>query len=214
MPDIRMRMPIRMIIADDHLLFRQGLRSLLRLRDDIELVGEVETVRDLDSVIASTPCDILLLDLQMERSSMDDIAELSRITKVIVLTANESTEMGMRALRLGAKGIVQKRFAIETLITAIHTVAEGLVWTPPSLQAELADQGNFPVRRLTAREAEIVRCVANGLRNAQVAEHLSISESTVKTHLNKIFQKLDVRDRHGLMHYAIRTGLLSLDRDR
>ena len=209
-----MRVSIRIIIADDHLLFRQGLRSLLRLRDDIELVGEVGTVRDLHGVLAETPCDILLLDLQMERSSMDDIVDVARRTKVIVLTANESTEMGMRALRLGAKGVVQKRFAIETLITAIHTVADGLVWTPPSLQAELAEQGNSPVRRLTAREAEIVRCVASGLRNAQVAEHLSISESTVKTHLNKIFQKLDLRDRHGLMHYAIRTGLVSLDRSR
>jgi len=121
--------------------------------------------------------------------------------------------MGMRALRLGAKGVVQKRFAIETLMIAIKNVADGLAWISPSLQAELAQQENSPVRRLTARESEIVRCVANGLRNAQVAEHLSISESTVKTHLNKIFQKLDIRDRMGLTHYAIRIGLVSLDRD-
>jgi DNA-binding NarL/FixJ family response regulator len=208
-----MRTPIRMIIADDHALFRQGLRSLLRLHNDIELVGEAETVAELRSVVASTQCDILLLDLQMERSSMDEIAELSRLTRVIVLTANESTEMGKRALRLGAKGIVQKRFAIESLLNAIHNVAEGLVWMPPALQADLAEQENSPSRRLTARETEIVRYVANGLRNAQVAQHLSISESTVKTHLNKIFQKLDIRDRLGLTHYAIRAGLVSLDRD-
>src|ERR1700730_5255198 len=113
MPDLEMRTPIRLIIADDHVLFRQGLRSLLRLHNEIELVGEIETVRELRAVVAETSCDILLLDLQMERSSMDDIAELSRLTKVIVLTANESTEMGMRALRLGAKGIVQKSFAIQ-----------------------------------------------------------------------------------------------------
>jgi DNA-binding NarL/FixJ family response regulator len=161
-----MHSPIRLIIADDHALFRQGLKSLLRLQEDIELVAEVETVRELQSVVNGVKCDILLLDLQMERSSMDDIAELSHLTKVIVLTANESTEMGMRALRLGAKGIVQKRFAIETLMTAIRTVADGLVWMPPSLQAELAAQENSPVRRLTPRESEIVRCVANGLRNA------------------------------------------------
>ena len=207
-------MPIRLIIADDHVLFRQGLRSLLRLHDELELVGEVEAVGHLRRVLAETPCDILLLDLQMERSSMDEIAELARLTKVIVLTANESTDMGMRALRLGARAIVQKRFAIETLLTAIHTVADGLVWTPPSLQVELAAQETSPMRRLTSREAEIVRCVANGLRNAQVAEHLAISESTVKTHLNRIFQKLDIRDRHGLMHYAIRTGLVSVERGR
>lgn len=206
-------MAIRLTIADDHLLFRQGLRSLLQLHDDIEIVGEIETVADLRGVLAATTCDILLLDLQMERSSTDEISELSKITKVIVLTANESTEMGKRALRLGAKGIVQKRFAIETLINAIHAVAEGLVWMPPALQTELAMQQNLPSRRLTAREDEIVRCVASGLRNAQVAEHLAIAESTVKTHLNKIFEKLEISDRMGLTHYAIKTGLISLDRD-
>jgi two-component system NarL family response regulator len=206
-------MAIRLTIADDHLLFRQGLRSLLQLHDDIEIVGEIETVADLRVVLAATTCDILLLDLQMERSSTDEISELSQITKVIVLTANESTEMGRRALRLGAKGIVQKRFAIETLINAIHAVAEGLVWMPAALQAELAMQQNLPSRRLTAREDEIVRCVASGLRNAEVAEHLSIAESTVKTHLNKIFEKLEISDRMGLTHYAIKTGLISLDRD-
>ena len=120
-----MRTPIRLIVADDHVLFREGLRSLLRLHDEIKLVGEVETVAELRGIVTETGCDILLLDLQMERSSMDDIAELSRLTRVILLTANESPEMGMRALRLGAKGIVQKRFAIETLMTAIRTVAEG-----------------------------------------------------------------------------------------
>jgi DNA-binding NarL/FixJ family response regulator len=205
--------PIRLIIADDHLLFRQGLISLLRLQDDLQLVGEVETVGELPRIVAETGCDIVLLDLQMERSSMDEIASLSRLTKVIVLTANESTEMGKRALRLGAKGIVQKRFAIETLLNAIHVVADGLVWMPPALQAELAEQDGSSSQRLTAREAEIVRFVANGMRNGEVARHLSISESTVKTHLNNIFQKLDIRDRHGLMHYAIRTGLVSLDRE-
>jgi DNA-binding NarL/FixJ family response regulator len=208
-----MHPPIRLIIADDHLLFRQGLISLLRLQDDLRLVGEVESVGELPRVVAETGCDILLLDLQMERSSMDEIANLSRLTKVIVLTANESTEMGKRALRLGAKGIVQKRFAIETLLNAIHTVADGFVWMPPALQAELAEQDSGSSQRLTAREAEIVRCVANGMRNGEVARQLEITESTVKTHLNNIFQKLDIRDRHGLMHYAIRTGLVSLDRD-
>jgi len=208
-----MRSPIRLIVADDHALFRQGLRSLLRLHDEIELAGEIETVGDLCNVVAESRCDVLLLDLQMERSSMDEIAPLSRLTKVIVLTANESSEMGMRALRLGGKGIVHKRFAIETLMTAIHAVADGMVWMPPALQAELAEQDNSTSRRLTPRESEIVRCVAKGLRNAQVAEHLSISESTVKTHLNKIFQKLELRDRLGLTHYAIKTGLVSLDRD-
>jgi two-component system, NarL family, response regulator len=208
-----MQPAIRVIIADDHALFRQGLKSLLRLQPDIELVAETDNTQELRGIVESTPSDILLLDLQMERSSMDEIAHLSQRTKVIVLTASESTDMGMRALRLGARGIVQKRFAIETLMTAIRTVADGLVWMPAALQAEFAGREHVAQKRLTSRESEIVRCVASGLRNAQVAESLSISESTVKTHLNKIFQKLGVRDRLGLTHYAIKTGLVSLDRD-
>ena len=210
-----MGMPIRLIIADDHELFRQGLRSLLRLHDDLELVGEVETVGELRGVVASTQCDLLLLDLQMERSSMDEITELARLTKVIVLTANESTEMGKRALRLGAKGIVQKRFAIETLITAIHTVADGLVWMPPTVQTEFARQESSSGKELTPRESEIVRYVCSGMRNIEVAERLAITESTVKTHLNNIFQKLGVRDRLELTHYAIKTGMVAvIDRSR
>ncbi len=119
------------------------------------------------------------------------------------------------ALRLGARAIVQKRFAIETLMTAIRAVADGLVWMPPTVQAALAVRENSRTRQLTARESELVRLVAIGMRNAEVAERLSITESTVKTHLNNIFQKLDLRDRVELTHYAIRTGLVAvLNRER
>ena len=100
-------------------------------------------------------------------------------------------------------------------MTAIRTVADGLVWMPPTVQAEFAAQGNSTAKRLTARELEIVRLVALGLRNAEVAERLSISESTVKTHLNNIFQKLGVRERLELAHYAIKTGLVAvIDQNR
>lgn len=207
--------PIRLAIADDHALFRQGLKSLLLLQPDIEVVAEVEHTADLQSALSATPCDVLLLDLQMDRWLMDDIPRLSKTTAVIVLTASESSENGVRALCLGARAVVHKRCAIETLMTAIRTVADGLVWMPPTVQAEFAAQGSSTVRRLTERESEIVRCVAIGLRNAQVAERLSITESTVKTHLSNIFQKLGVRDRLELAHYAIKTGLVAvLGQDR
>jgi two-component system NarL family response regulator len=210
-----MRPPIRLIIADDHALFRQGLKSLLLLRPSIEVVAEVERAIDLELTMARTPCDILLLDLQMDRWMMDDIAALSRLATVILLTASENPESGVRALRLGARAIVQKRFAVETLMTAIETVADGLVWMPPSIQAQFAIGDATTPKRLTARESEIVRSVAIGLRNSEVAARLSISESTVKTHLNNIFQKLQLRDRLELTHYAIRTGLVAvLNSDR
>jgi DNA-binding NarL/FixJ family response regulator len=200
---------LRLIVADDHALFRQGLRSLLEL-EGLEVVAEVEQADGLEAVVAANPCDLILLDLQMGQWSMDQIPELARKTAVIVLTANESVEIGMTALRLGARAIVQKRFAIETLMTAIQAVADGLVWMPPAMQAALIGQDGPAAKKLTRRESEIVRYVAIGMRNAEVAARLSLSESTVKTHLTNIFQKLAIRDRIELTRYAIKTGLVTV----
>jgi DNA-binding NarL/FixJ family response regulator len=207
--------PLRLIIADDHALFRQGLKSLLLLQADIQVVAEIELANDVVPTVTATSCDVLLLDLQMDRWMMEDIPQLIRLTNVIVLTASESAENGVKALRLGAKGIVQKRFAIETLMMAVRSVADGLVWMPPTVQTEFARQESTSGKELTPRESEIVRYVASGLRNNEVAERLSITESTVKTHLNNIFQKLGLRDRLELTHYAIKTGMVAvLDRSR
>ena len=140
---------LRLIIADDHALFRQGLRSLLAL-EGLEVAAEVEQASGLEAALAANPCDILLLDLQMEQWSMDQIPELSRKTAVIVLTANESVETGLTALRLGARAIVHKRFAIESLMTAIRAVADGLVWMPPAMQAALVAQDGPAAKKLTA----------------------------------------------------------------
>jgi DNA-binding NarL/FixJ family response regulator len=201
--------PLRLIIADDHALFRQGLRSLLVL-EGLEVVAEVEQAGGLEAALAANPCDVLLLDLQMEQWSMDQIPELSRKTAVVILTADERVEIGLTALRLGARAIVQKRFAIESLITAIQAVADGLVWMPPAMQAALVGQDGPAAKKLTPRESEIVRYVAVGMRNAEVAARLSLSESTVKTHLTNIFQKLGIRDRIELTRYAIKTGLVTV----
>lgn len=201
--------PIRIVIADDHALFREGLKSLLRLRPTVEIVGEAENLGSLEAVLAAASCDILLLDLQMEKWSMDEIPRLARQTSVILLTANESVDNGMIALRMGARAIVHKRFAFETLLTAISAVAEGQVWIPTSIQSALVGETSKP-RKLTARELEIVRCVGMGLHNSEVAERLSVSENTIKTHLGNIFDKLGLRDRMDLLHYAISTGLIAV----
>ncbi len=199
---------LRLIIADDHSLFRQGLKELLLLQPEVEVVGEVQRLSELASMLTTTPCDVLLLDLQMERWVGGDIERLSRVTRVVVLTASERKEDAMAALRMGAHAFVQKRYAVETLMEAIRSAAQGLVWIPPALQAELALQLRSPWRsQLSNRETEIIRCVAAGLRNAEVAERLLIGESTVKTHLNNIFQKLGIRDRVELALYAHRVGL-------
>jgi two-component system, NarL family, response regulator len=208
-----MRETIRLIIADDHAVFRDGLKSLMRLEGSIEVVAEVDRASQIETVLQETSCDLLLLDLQMDEWVGDQIKNLSGYTSVLVLTASERVEDAMTALRMGARAIVQKRFAFETLIEAIKTVASGMVWLPTTLQTQLAAQWAAPsVKPLTDRETEIVRCVAIGLRNAEVARQLSISESTVKSHLNNIFQKLALRDRVELTHYAIALGLVGVRR--
>ena len=207
-----MHRPIRLVIADDHGLFRQGLKMMLQL-EDIEVVGEVATMSELPATLATTAPDMLLLDLQMERSALPDIATLAKGTSILVVTANEGAEDALAALHRGVRGIVFKRFAVETLMEAIWAVADGHVWMPPELQSAVtADWREPSAMRLTEREREVVRHVALGLRNAEVARRLGVSEVTIKTHLSSVFQKLGLRDRVELTLYAIRAGLADAER--
>jgi two-component system NarL family response regulator len=207
-----MATPIRIVIADDHALFRQGLKSMLRLQPDVVVTADVERVSDVFSTLAAGPCDILLLDLQMDRSTLSDIEGLSRRVRVVVVTASEQPSEAIAALRAGARAVVLKRFAIETLMDAVRAVMDGHVWMPPALQAQLVPRMLEPANDvLSPREIEIVRFVALGLRNAEVAQRLSITEGTVKTHLNNVFSKLKIRDRVELARYAIRVGIIGAD---
>lgn len=202
-----MRARTRLVIADDHAVFRQGLKALLLVQDDMQVVGEADTVDRMTPTVIATRCEVLLLDLQMDRWAGGEIEKLAPLTAIVVLTASERVEDAMEALQMGAKAVVQKRFAVETLTEAIRAVAQGLVWIPPMLQAELAAQWQTAEeKRLTARESEIVQYVATGLRNAEIAQRLSITEGTTKVHLNKIFHKLGIRDRVELALYALRQG--------
>ena len=181
--------------------------------EDIDVVGEVATMSELPAMLATTAPDMLLLDLQMERSALPDIATLAKGTRILVVTANEGAEDALLALRRGVRGIVFKRFAVETLMEAIWAVADGHVWMPPELQSAVtADWREPSAMRLTEREREVVRHVALGLRNAEVAQRLGVSEVTIKTHLSSVFQKLGLRDRVELTLYAIRAGLADAER--
>ena len=201
---------IRLILADDHEIFRQGLKSLLQMRPGFAIVAEVSTATDLLPTLGSVACDVLLLDLQIgECCLLGKIEHLAHVARVVVLTASERAEDVVAALNLGARAVVQKRFAIETLTTAIRAVLDGRVWIPPSLSAELANDPPLASDvRLSLREEDVARCVAIGLENAEIAERLSISEATVKTYLHTAYRKLGLRDRVGLARYVLRLGLL------
>ena len=205
-------MPIRIIIADDHVLFRQGLKSLLKHEPTVTVVGEVGRADEVLPAIERLGCDLLLLDLQMERNSLADIHVLAQRVPVVVLTASELASDALTAIRKGARAVVFKRFAVESLMDAVRAVTAGNVWMPSALQNELVARLQNPaLTSLSPREEEVVRWVALGLRNAEVAAKLSVSEQTVKTHLNSIFKKLGVRDRVELTHYAARAGIVALN---
>jgi len=207
-----MSIPLRLIVADDHALFRQGLRSMLtNLQPDVSVVAEVERVSEVAPALEKTPCDVLLLDLQMERNALADIEGLARRVPVVVVTASQQSAEALAAIRAGARAVVFKRFAVETLMDALRAVTAGDVWLPPALQRELAAPLSEPATKtLTRREREIVRLVALGFHNPEIAKQLSIGEVTVKTHINNVFHKLKLRDRVGLTLYALRLGLIGI----
>jgi two-component system, NarL family, nitrate/nitrite response regulator NarL len=211
---------IRILVADDHLIFREGLRKLLDSEDGLIIVGEADNGNDCVKLIAKLKPDILLLDLRMPEK--DGLAVLEEVnfdslpTRVIVLTAAEDDRDVVRAMRLGARGIVLKQSASDLLVKSIYKVFGGEIWLDNHMTAEVmkaftksADSG--PRREkplLSDREKEIVQLVAQGYRNKEIGEKLFISEQTVKNHLHNIFDKLGVSDRLELALYAIHHRLI------
>jgi DNA-binding NarL/FixJ family response regulator len=212
---------IRILIADDHAIFRDGLRKLLHGEEEIAIVGEASNGNEAIRMLTKLKPDILLLDLRMP--DKDGLAVLEEVnfdslpTKVIVLTAAEDDRDVVRAMRLGARGIVLKQSASELLVKSIMRVHGGEIWLDNRMTAEVmkafaksSDGGG--TRRdkplLSEREKEIVQLVAQGYRNKEIGEKLFISEQTVKNHLHNIFDKLGVSDRLELALYAIHHRLI------
>lgn len=217
---------IRVLIADDHPIVRDGIRRLLELEDDIEVVGEAADGRQaIDQVVQRDP-DVVLLDLRMPQ--LDGLAALQAIQaannrcKVIVLTASEDKNEFVQAMKLGCSGIVLKQTAPELIVKSIRKVNAGEIWLDSHTTAAVMRQFASPSADLggglspskgrersplSAREREIVALVAQGYKNKEMAEKMFISEQTVKNHLHNIFDKLGVSDRLELALYAIHKGL-------
>ena len=213
----------RLVLVDDHTLFRDGLRTILQLEDDIEVIADVESAEDLVELVWQTKPDLVLLDIRMPQGNgLDAVPAVVRInpeTRVLVLTASDEQSEHVRALMLGAKGVVLKDSARQTLMDAIRTVCRGGFWIDPRMRRGVVgeaaqDEAGGAGRDargssgLTDRELEIVRLVASGQKNREVSAALAISERTVKAHLQNVFQKLGVRDRVALVMYALQRGLM------
>jgi two-component system, NarL family, nitrate/nitrite response regulator NarL len=219
---------IRIVVADDHPIFRDGLCKLLALEEDFEVVAQASDGRQVLEVIQQLEPDILLLDLKMP--GLDGLATLQRLqaaknkTRVIVLTASDDKNEFVQAMKLGTSGIVLKQTATELLIKSIRKVHAGEIWldshttaavirqfvandeppAPAPVQSAPRDRERSP---LSQREREIVALVAQGFKNKEMAEKMFISEQTVKNHLHNIFDKLGVSDRLELALYAIHNNL-------
>ena len=214
---------ITVLVADDHTIFRDGLRQLLDAEDDMAVVGEARTGAECLLRAARLKPPIVLLDLKM--SPMDGFEVLSQLqgagsaAKPIVLTASEDEQDYVEAVRRGARGIVLKAAASERLLEGIRKVHRGEMWIDQRVAADVMKamtEPRAPVTRgdkvlLTTREQEIVTLVAQGFRNKEIADKLSISEQTVKNHLHNIFDKLGVSDRLELALYAIHHKLAKAD---
>src|SRR5215472_9609779 len=226
---ITSRPKIRIVVADDHPIFRDGLCRLLALEDDFEVVAQASDGQQVLEILQQMEPDILLLDLKMP--GLDGLATLQRLqaarnkTRVIVLTASDDKNEFVQAMKLGTSGIVLKQTATELLIKSIRKVHAGEIWLDSHTTAAVIRQfvaaeepaappmpAAPPTRErerspLSQREREIVALVAQGFKNKEMAEKMFISEQTVKNHLHNIFDKLGVSDRLELALYAIHNNL-------
>jgi two-component system, NarL family, nitrate/nitrite response regulator NarL len=222
--DNKRSQPIRIVIADDHPIFRDGLRRLLEAESDLKVVGEACDGLEAVKLARQLKPDILLLDLAMPRQpGLEALREMSsgsgvNAVRVILLTAAAEKNQIVEALQLGARGVVLKDSATQLLLKSIHTVMSGEYWvgresvsnlvqylrTLVQSSGEEARQKKFG---LTPRELEIVSAVVAGYSNKEIAEYFKISEDTVKHHLSNIFDKLGVSTRLELALFAVNQSL-------
>jgi DNA-binding NarL/FixJ family response regulator len=207
---------IRVVLADDHALVRDGLRAVLAREPDIQVVGEAADGRDALRVAEVARPDVAVLDLSMPLLNGLDVARQlvarERGPRAILITMHAEDRYVLDALRAGVRGYVLKKQAAADLVRAIREVADGRVYLSPGVGAAVADAirtgGPGPEDRLTPREREVLQLVAEGKTTKEIAAILSVSVKTADAHRTRLMQKLDIHDIAGLTRYAIRLGLI------
>jgi DNA-binding NarL/FixJ family response regulator len=213
---------IRVLIADDEDLMRAGLVELLSSDAGIQVVGEASTGREAIHTAVRLRPDVVLMDIRMpDLDGIAATAELARVapdSKILILTTFEEEDYIFRSLQAGASGFLLKRTRPEDLIAAVHTVALGDSLLSPSVTRLVVDRiakypigataGEHEIEGLTPRELEVLRLVARGLSNREIAAALTVEESTIRTHVKRILMKLQVRDRVQAVIRAYEAGLI------
>jgi two-component system NarL family response regulator len=217
--------PIRVLVVDDHALFRRGLQMVLEQEPDIDVVGEASDGAEAVQKAADTTPDIVLMDVRMpKRGGIDActaIHETVPSARIIMLTISDEEADLYDAIKAGAMGYLLKEISIEEVASAIRAVHGGQSLISPSMASKLLnefasmikrtdDRQQVPTPRLTDREMEVLKLVAKGLNNRDIAKELFISENTVKNHIRNILEKLQLHSRMEAVVYAVREKLLEI----
>ena len=214
---------IRVLLADDHTLIRAGIRALLERAEEIEVVGEAGDGYEVLELTRRHKPDLVLLDIAMPKLSGFEVLERIRIEfpslRVIILSVHDTEEYARKALRAGAAGYLPKRAASSELELAVKQVARGEEYVSPAIsgRVEIDRDQAMPKNRvlnaeLTPRQHGVLRMIAEGLSTKQMAEVLGISAKTVETHRALLMDRLNIHDVAGLVRYAIKIGLVEVDR--
>ena len=211
---------IKVLIVDDHAIMRDGIRALLSVNDDIEVVGEASEGKEALKKVEQLKPDVIVMDIAMPgmdgmEATRQMVKANSRV-KVLILTQHDNKEYILSAIKAGATGFVPKRAMGSELVSAIRAVFRGDSVLYPSVASALIEDYRQrteldPYDRPTAREREILRLIAEGHTSQEIADMLVISLKTVLGHRTKIMEKLDIHNRTELIKYAMRKGLISID---
>lgn len=215
-----MNSAIKVILADDHVLMREGIRQLLEFDGNIEVVAEANDGEECLEIINKKKADILLLDINMPKKNGIEVLEYIKKNnnniKVLILTVHNEVEYLLRAIDIGVDGYILKDSESSELKKAINAIIMGENYIQPNLIPALnnrlvnRDNDKSKIDSLTDRELEVLVLVANGMFNKEIADHLKISERTVKNHISSIFKKISVSDRTQAAVFAIKNDLISL----
>jgi len=214
---------VRVLIADDQALFRRGLYVVLGTEEDIEVVAEAEDGEEAIAKAEELAPDAVLMDVRMPRvngiEAARRIREMLPSTKILMLTVSDEEDDLYEAIKAGANGYLLKEISVEEVANAIHSVVQGQSLISPSMASKLLNEFNslarqaaekeeLPAPVLTARELEVLKLVARGMSNKDVADQLFISENTVKNHVRNILEKLHLHSRMEAVMYAVRKRLV------
>lgn len=217
-------MSIKVIIADDHTIVREGLKSLIdSMSKDIEIIGEASNGKEVLKMAENNPADIYILDISMPIlngiETTDRLIKMNSKNKIIILSRHDNKELVKKALEFGAKGYILKSNSGDELVNAINEVYKGSTFLSPKIsdfivEGFLGKKYHYKKKKeaveLTRREREILQLIAEGFTNKEIAKKLNISSFTVHVHRSNIMQKLNIHKQAGLIRYAIKEGISGL----